>query len=75
MKENFISESKVIAFLEHVKGKSFVIAEVAVALGIDEEEAVSILIYLLENKLLEVTCTWVPKRGNMISDCAEPSRF
>jgi hypothetical protein len=63
MKENFIPESKVMAFLEHVKGKAFVISDVAVALGIDEEEAVSILIYLLENKLLDVTCTWVPKGG------------
>lgn len=61
MKENFITESQVLAFLEQVKEKPFVLAEVAETLGIDEDEAASILIYLLDNKLLEATCTWVPK--------------
>jgi uncharacterized protein YaaR (DUF327 family) len=62
MKENFIPEELVKAFLEHVEGKSFTLAEVAVALDIDEETAVSILIYVIENKLLDVTCTWVPNK-------------
>lgn len=62
MKENFIPEELVKAFLDHVEGKSFALADVAVALNMDEETAVSILIYLLENKLLDVTCTWVPNK-------------
>ena len=63
MKENFIPEELVKAFLEHVEGKPFTLPEVAVALEINEEIAVNILIYLIENKLLDVTCTWVPKEG------------
>jgi len=62
MKENFISEEMVKVFLDHVEGKSFALADVAVDLNLDEETAVSILIYLLENKLLDVTCTWVPNK-------------
>ncbi|HWW40029.1 hypothetical protein [Pedobacter sp.] len=62
MKENFIPEELVKAFLEHVEGKSFTLVDVAVALNLDEETAVSILIYLIENKILDVTCTWVPNK-------------
>jgi len=62
MKENFIPEELVNAFLEHVEGKSFTLPDVAVALDLDEETAVSILIYVIENKLLDVTCTWVPNK-------------
>jgi len=62
MKENFIPEKLVKAFLEQVDGKPFTLPEVAVALDIDEEIAVNILIYLIENKLLDVTCTWVPNK-------------
>jgi len=62
MKENFIPEELVKTFLEHVEGKSFGLAEVAVALDLDEETTVSILIYVIENKLLDVTCTWVPNK-------------
>ncbi|HWW38065.1 hypothetical protein [Pedobacter sp.] len=62
MKENFIPEELVKAFLEHVEGKSFTLPEVAVALNLDEETTVSILIYAIENKLLDVTCTWVPNK-------------
>jgi len=62
MKENFIPEELVKAFLEHVEGKSFTLVDVAVALEIDEQTAVSILIYAIENKLLDVTCTWVPNK-------------
>jgi len=62
MKENFIPEELVKAFLDHVDGKPFTLPEVAVALDLDEEIAVSILIYLIENKLLDVTCTWVPNK-------------
>jgi hypothetical protein len=62
MKENFIPEKLVKAFLDHVEGKSFGLAEVAVALDLDEETAVSILIYVIENKLLDVSCTWVPNK-------------
>nr|WP_199082317.1 hypothetical protein [Pedobacter sp. ASV19] len=61
MKENFITEELVKAFQDHVEGRSFTLPEVAVALDIDEEIAVNILIYLIENKMLDVTCTWVPK--------------
>jgi len=62
MKQNFIPEELVKSFLDHVEGKSFVLADVAVALNLDEETAVSILIYLIENKILDVTCTWVPNK-------------
>ncbi|PTS95402.1 hypothetical protein DBR11_21420 [Pedobacter sp. HMWF019] len=62
MKENFIPEELVKAFLEHVEGKSFTLVDVAVALNLDDETAVSILIYLIENKILDVTCTWVPNK-------------
>ena len=62
MKENFIPGELVEAFLDHVDGKPFTIPEVAVALDINEETAVSILIYLIENKMLDVTCTWVPNK-------------
>jgi len=62
MKENFIPKELVKAFLEHVDGKPFTLPEVAVALEINEEIAVNILIYLIENKLIDVTCTWVPNK-------------
>jgi len=62
MKENFIPEELVKVFLKHVEGKSFTLTDVAVALDLDEETAVSILIYSIENKLLDVTCTWVPNK-------------
>jgi len=62
MKENFIPEELVKAFLEHVEEKSFTLVDVALALNLDEETAVSILIYVIENKLLDVTCTWVPNK-------------
>jgi hypothetical protein len=67
MKNNHISETTVQAFLAHVEGEPFVLADVAAALNLDEETAISILIYLIENKILEVTCTWVPKKSSALN--------
>lgn len=57
-----ITATELREFLNHVEGKSFVLADVAAALKLEEKRAINILMLLIDNKMLDVTCTWVPTK-------------
>ena len=61
MKYNTITQEQVNAFLTAVGKEAFTMEEVIDKLQISNEEAICILIHLINNKLLKVTCKWIPE--------------
>ena len=63
MKESSILESKAKILLNQIKeNEEFTLDEVMNLLDVDWEEAVSVLKYLTDQKLIKLNYTWISKK-------------